>query len=131
VKGNQLSVLIVDDEKDAVDLLAYLINDVDGIRISGTALNTCDAKKLIKTEVPDLIFLDIEMPIQTGFDFAEELLKCRHCPAIVFVTAYNHYEEESRKYQPFDFLTKPISRKRLENTIRRFENQKNAERAFE
>lgn len=129
MKGNQLSVLIVDDEKDAVDLLVYLVRDVAGIRITGTALDTCEAKKIMSIEVPDLVFLDIEMPNETGFDFAEELLKSKQCPAIVFVTAYNHYEKQARKYQPFDFLTKPINRQRLENTIRRFENQQKAERA--
>lgn len=112
----RLNALIVDDEKLAREELINLLSVYDTINVVGEAANAKAALKQIEELHPDVIFLDIQMPGETGLVFAEKV------PSeikIVFVTAYDEYAIRAFEINALDYLTKPIYPVRLETTIGR------------
>ena len=88
-----LNTLIVDDEPAAIEGLRLRLQAFAEIRVVGEATNVAEALRLIQQLTPALIFLDIEMPEQTGFDLIRQL-QPEQCPAIVFVTAFHQHAVE-------------------------------------
>ena len=74
---------------------------------------------------PDIVFLDIDMPVKTGFDLVEELRQYNVSPTIVFVTAFNEYAIEAIKHSAFDYLVKPVDIDDLQETLSRYNAEKN------
>jgi len=100
--------IIVDDEARSRRLLHALCEEYcDGLEIIGLADSVSEAKKLIAQEMPDLVFLDIRMPVESGFellnfynnDFSFE---------VIFTTAYDEYAVEAFQFSAIDYLLKPI-----------------------
>ncbi|HKL02763.1 MAG TPA: response regulator, partial [Cryomorphaceae bacterium] len=83
-----MKTLIIDDERLARQELRNLLSNYDEIEVIGECANADEARKAIEEERPDLIFLDIQMPGETGFDLLETL---DYVPKVVFVTAYDEY----------------------------------------
>ena len=119
-----IKTVLVDDEKDAIDLLAQLLQDFPEIRVVGTAFDSRDAYKLILNEEPDLVFLDIQLPRETGLDLAEKLKDLTQCPAIIFVTAYDQYAISAIKQAALDYILKPVDRTKLKEAITRYKTLK-------
>jgi two-component system LytT family response regulator/two-component system response regulator AlgR len=67
----------------------------------------------------DALFLDIQMPGATGLEVAAELAECRHCPPVVFVTAYSEHAVRAFEAAAVDYILKPISAERLAKTLAR------------
>ena len=102
--------LIIEDEKDAQNLLSKLINEycVD-VELVGIASNIKDGQILIEKEHPDILFLDIQLGHENGFDLLD-ILKNRPFK-IVFTTAFEQYALKAFKYDATDYLLKPYSPK--------------------
>ncbi len=101
-----LSTIIVDDEKFSNANLSNLITTYcPVIKIIDTANNAALAIQKINSLKPDVVFLDVNMPQQTGFDV---LNKLTHTPLIVFVTAHEKHALRAMKVCAVDFLLKPI-----------------------
>jgi two-component system LytT family response regulator len=100
--------IIVDDEARSRRLLHALCKEYcEGLEIIGLANSVSEAKKLIAKEEPDLVFLDIRMPIESGF----ELLKFYNNDfsfEVIFTTAYDEYAVEAFQFAAIDYLLKPI-----------------------
>ena len=100
--------IIVDDEARSRRLLqALCMGYCDGLEIIGLAASVSEAKKLIAQEMPDVVFLDIRMPIESGF----ELLKFYDNDfsfEVIFTTAYDGYAIEAFRFSAIDYLLKPI-----------------------
>jgi two-component system LytT family response regulator len=75
---------------------------------------------------PDLVFLDIRMPIKTGFDLVSELRNLNLDPVIVFVTAYDEYAIQAFKVTAFDYLLKPVDPDALADTLNRYSGSRAA-----
>lgn len=121
-----ITALIVDDEQDARDGLERLINnEIPEINIIGKSENAQNALEMIIDKQPDLLFLDIQMPVNDGFWLAEKLSKLNNSTCIIFVTAYDEYAIEAFKHAAFDFITKPIIPATLKKTVTRFLENKN------
>jgi len=84
-----LKVLIVDDEADARKALRVILAEFNQVQIIGDTENLTEALKLIGTQTPDIVFLDIEMPEKSGLEFAREISDLKINTDIVFVTAHN------------------------------------------
>ncbi|WP_374165924.1 LytR/AlgR family response regulator transcription factor [Arcticibacter sp. MXS-1] len=111
--------LIIDDEELARLRLRRLLSAYhDLIEIVGEAVNGQDGLEKIEQLKPDLIFLDIEMPVYNGF---EMLAKLNNPPQVIFTTAYDHYAIKAFEEDSVDYLLKPVEPERLEITIRRLE----------
>lgn len=115
-----ISALIVDDEAINIsNLQALLKRYCPQLSVVATALNAEAAKAMILEHQPEVVFLDIEMPGQNGF----ELLKSLPNPQfdVVFVTAYDAYGIMAVKFSALDYLLKPINISELKLTVERIE----------
>ncbi len=106
--------ILIDDELLARQRLTRLLQPYDDIRIIAEADNGQSGLELIEQHQPDLVFLDIEMPVLTGL---EMLAKLKTQPRIVFTTAYDQYAIQAFEQNSIDYLLKPIEKERLEKTI--------------
>ncbi|WP_082971856.1 LytR/AlgR family response regulator transcription factor [Rheinheimera sp. SA_1] len=113
-----LNTVIVDDEPAAIEGLRIRLQTFPEVRVIGEATSVAEALTLINTLSPDLIFLDIEMPEQTGFDLIRQL-QPEQCPAIVFVTAFHQHAVKAFEVRALDYLLKPVKQQRLAETIGR------------
>lgn len=114
----RLNTLIVDDEPAAIEGLLLRLQAFPQIRVIGEAGSVAEAMILINTFTPDLIFLDIEMPEQSGFDLIRQL-QPEHYPAIVFVTAFHQHAVKAFEVRALDYLLKPVKSERLADAIAR------------
>lgn len=101
-----IQCIIIDDEPLAIAVIKSHVAQVPDLKLVATFQNPVEAFEILKAESIDLIFLDIEMPLLTGIDFAKEL---QGAPKIIFTTAYRHYAIESYELDVIDYLLKPIS----------------------
>lgn len=109
-----MNCIIIDDEPLARDEMMALVGEVSKLEILGTFSNAHLALEYLKGHSVDLIFLDIQMPMVTGLEFA------RRIPGqslIVFTTAYPQYALKSYELDAIDYLLKPIEKTRLEKAI--------------
>lgn len=114
----QLKTLLVDDEYSAIEGLAIRLEAFPQIAIVGYARNVKQALEIISHTEPDLIFLDIEMPGQSGFELIKQL-QPEICPAIIFVTAFHQYAVKAFEVRALDYLLKPVKKERLAEAIAR------------
>jgi DNA-binding NarL/FixJ family response regulator len=111
-----MRALIVDDERLARNELRCLLGRHPEIEIVGEAANAPQARQALEDLEPDLLFLDVQMPGETGFD----LLASLDCvPLVVFTTAYDEYALRAFEVNALDYLVKPIESGRLAATVRR------------
>ncbi|AZA55199.1 LytR/AlgR family response regulator transcription factor [Chryseobacterium sp. G0201] len=109
-----MKCIIVDDEPLARQEMQALINDVSDLEIIGSFSNAPAALKFLKINSVDLIFLDIEMPMVTGLEFASQLSEDT---LVIFTTAYPKYALESYELDAIDYLLKPIDKFRVQKAI--------------
>lgn len=128
--NNSIKVLVIDDESLARDLIIELLKDFDDFQIIGECSDGLDAVKTIEKLRPDLIFLDVQMPMLNGLEVLERL-KDSYLPEIIFVTAYDNYAIRAFDFHAIDYLLKPISRNRFEQAVQhakeRISQQNNSE----
>jgi len=115
-----LRVLIVDDEQLARDELRYQLEQLGDVEIVAHAGNGLEALAAAERHLPDLIFLDIQMPGLGGFEVARRLLERQdEAPALIFVTAFDQYAIEAFEVNAVDYLLKPVEGSRLEQALER------------
>jgi two-component system LytT family response regulator len=113
-----LKVVIIDDEPDAVSLLQMqLAKHCPQINSVSTYTNPLTALEDIEILKPDLLFLDIEMPLMNGFEVLQKLMPFNF--AIIFITAYNSYAIKAFKFNALDYLVKPIDTNDLVEAVMR------------
>lgn len=114
------SVLIVDDEPLAQDILETYILKIPELQVAGKCKNVIEAYNFIQKEKPDLILLDINMPEISGIDFLKGLADR---PAVIFTTAYAEYALDGFDLNAVDYLLKPFSFPRFLQAIQKFITQ--------
>ena len=114
---NDVKAVIADDEAALRQFLRARLSEVwPELVICGEAKNGREALDLIERHRPHIAFLDIKMPGLTGMEVASKIAgACR----VVFVTAYDEYAVEAFEKEAVDYLLKPVSRERLERTVKR------------
>ena len=118
-----IKALIVDDEQASIDLLKWLIGEYcPDITAVNSARSVQDALPLIKTIKPDIVFLDIQMPHQSGFDL---LINIDHWNfEVIFTTAYNEFAIQAIRFSALDYLLKPIDESELKKAVERYKVKK-------
>jgi DNA-binding LytR/AlgR family response regulator len=111
-----LRVLVVDDEPLARTRLKRLLGDIERVEVVGEAGSVPEAAPLVDRLTPDLVLLDVQMPGEDGFAL---LSRIRHRPAVVFVTAFDHYAVRAFEEHAVDYLLKPFRPDRLAAAIDR------------
>ncbi len=120
-----LRAIIVDDERLARVNLKKLLESHPGITIIGEAGSCNQAVEVIRELKPDLIFLDIQLGGETGFDLLE--LIDSSIP-VIFVTAYDEYAVHAFEVNAADYLLKPVSPERLKISVERIMNNKTGQK---
>lgn len=113
-------VLIVDDERLARKDLLSMLAAFPEIEPVGEAEDVPTAIKAIKKLNPDIVFLDIQMPGQSGFDLVEQV---DFSGRIIFVTAYDEYALRAFEINALDYLMKPVTTDRLKKSLERIEKE--------
>ena len=120
-----ITALIIDDEESAVNVVRLLLQKyVEGVDEIYTAIGAEEGIKAINNYKPQLIFLDVEMPLINGFQLVEQFPG--HSFEIIFITAYDHYAIKAIKYSALDYLLKPIDTDELKAAVQRFLQKKNS-----
>jgi DNA-binding LytR/AlgR family response regulator len=119
-----IRALIAEDEPILAAVLAQTLQRLwPGLEIAGTAPNGLAAVEQALALRPDILFLDIRMPGQTGLEAAEELAErwdaAQPFPEVVFVTAYDDYALKAFEQAAADYVLKPVSEERLRKTVER------------
>jgi len=114
-----LRVLVIDDERPALDELSFLLERDP--RVSGvlTTDSATEALRLLHDLEVDAVFLDIQMPGLTGLELAQVLARFKTPPPIVFVTAHEEHAVEAFDLRAVDYVLKPVREERLAEAVRR------------
>ena len=113
-----IRTILVDDEPLAIQGLRLRLEKHDDVEIVETCSNGREAIRAIKTNKPDLVFLDIQMPGFDGFSVIQGLMEVEP-PLFVFVTAYTDHAIRAFEAQAVDYLMKPVEEDRLADTLER------------
>jgi DNA-binding LytR/AlgR family response regulator len=114
-----LRVLAVDDERNALEDLAWMLDASELVADVDTAGSGNEAMQKVGTTAYDAIFLDVRMPGLDGVGLGRVLRRFAHPPALVFVTAYESAAVDAFELRAADYLMKPVGRARLEEALRR------------
>ncbi len=113
---NRLRILIVDDERLARQHLRGLLAPHAAIKIVGEASGVSEAIPLLEEERPEVVFLDISMPPESGFDLLPSLPSATR---VVFVSAHSSHAVRAFEENALDYLLKPVTPERLAVTMKR------------
>ncbi|MDP2131337.1 MAG: LytTR family DNA-binding domain-containing protein [Erythrobacter sp.] len=113
-----IRTILVDDEKLAIQGLQLRLAAFDDVEIIDTCANGREAIRKIKTQKPDLVFLDIQMPGFDGFSVVKGVMEIEP-PLFVFVTAYEEHAIRAFEANAVNYLMKPVDEQRLADTIER------------
>ena len=112
-----MRAIIVDDEPPARNLIGeYLREDFPDIEVAAVCKNGREAIEAVNEQVPDLLFLDVQMPGLSGLDVLERI---ETLPHVIFSTAYDEYAIKAFDAGAVDYLLKPYSRARFQKAVRR------------
>lgn len=112
-----LKLLIADDEAPARNRLRDLLADIAQLKVVAEAKNGKETLELVDEHQPDVVLLDIRMPLMDGIEAAQHLQKMATPPAVIFTTAYDSYAMQAFDMNAVDYLLKPIRLERLQTAI--------------
>lgn len=113
---SEIKAIIVDDEQHCIDALQTMLQKkCPGVNVIGSAKSVREAKELVDELQPDLVFLDVEMPYQNGFELLKLFEKVFF--DVIFTTAYEQYALKAIKFNALDYLLKPFSVKELQDAL--------------
>jgi two-component system LytT family response regulator len=113
-----IKAVIVDDEALARDAIRLRLKGEPDIEVVGEASDGADAVDLLRRIRPDLLFLDVQMPVMDGFEVIENV-PSDQLPIVVFVTAYDRYALKAFETHALDYLLKPFTASRFHDAIDR------------
>ncbi len=116
-----IRLLLVDDEPQVCAAMGELLTSYPAFRVVGEAHSREEALNLLEKQGAEAVFTDIQMDGGSGFELAEEIHARSPETLVVFLTGYANFALEGYVYGPVDFLVKPVSPERLEQTLARIE----------
>ncbi len=122
-----LRTLIVDDEPIARKILREELELMPDVEVVGEADNGSTALEEIAKYQPDLVLLDLQMPVMGGFEVVRNLTGGKHMPVIIIVTAYDKFALQAFEAGAIDYLLKPIRHDRLAHAVERASRLTNTE----
>ncbi|MFC4598801.1 response regulator [Cohnella hongkongensis] len=114
-----MKVLLIDDEQAMLTALSQLLSRIEGVEIVGMVRSRAEAVAFVAKHIVDLAFIDIKIAEDSGLTLALELRKMNAELDIVFVTSHKEFALDAFHAYPLDYIVKPISKKRLEETVAR------------
>lgn len=121
---DKYTAVLIDDEFHSTELLEEIINaHVPNLSVVAKFNNAKDAANYIPKNMPDIIFLDIEMPGMNGFELIDALGD--DIPDVIFITAYDRFAIKAIKFSAFDYILKPVDIEELKTTVTKWVEYKN------
>lgn len=115
----KLKVLIADDDEGMRLILRKIVSRAEGYEIAGEAEDGQAALRLYEAVRPDVVFLDVEMPVVNGVECAKRIADINPKTLIIFATAHEEYMPEAFSVYAFDYVVKPFKAERLLKTLER------------
>lgn len=119
-----IKIAAVDDEYHALERLERMIAGFDDLTLCGTFTSGKELLAFLQTEKVDAVFLDIEMPETDGISLTERILELNPDAEAIFVTAFNQYAADAFEVNAVDYILKPISQVRFQQSIERLKKRK-------
>lgn len=120
--------LIVDDEELARELLRSMLDEHTSVEVVAEYADGESALRGIRQHDPDLVFLDVQMPVMTGIEMLQHM-DPEEIPAVIFVTAYDQFALRAFEVNAVDYLLKPFDEERLDEAVSRMNQRKAGELA--
>lgn len=118
-----ITAIIIDDERKCISLLSKILEkNFPDVAVIATSQNASEGLKLLQHSQPDILFLDIEMPVKNGFELLSSLGEIKF--DVIFTTAYNQYAIKAIHLSALDYLLKPIDEEELRQTLERYRQKK-------
>ena len=117
--ADRLRVLVVDDERPALEELAFLLGRDDRVGEVRTCLSATEALRMLQEDPVDALMVDVQMPGFNGLELAAVLSRFKEPPPVVFVTAHLEHAVEAFELNAVDYLLKPVREERLREAVRR------------
>jgi DNA-binding LytR/AlgR family response regulator len=114
-----LRVLVVDDERPALDELAWLLERDDRIGTVTATASAAEALRVLQEGGVDAVFTDIRMPGLNGLELARVLARFKAPPLVVFITAHDEHAVDAFELNAVDYVLKPVREDRLAEAVRR------------
>jgi two-component system LytT family response regulator len=121
-----LRALIVDDEIYSREEMEALLMETGAFTICGKCANAIEAMQAIQREKPDVLFLDVQMPVLNGFELLS-MIDEKVMPSVVFVTAHDEYALKAFEENALDYLLKPVEKERLVKTVEKLRKRSGGE----
>ncbi len=119
IQGDKMKVILLDDEKSMLIIMKKMLSKIKDIELVGSFQSPSEAYAYIKENKVDMAFVDINMQEENGLDFVRRVTAQYKEIAIFFLTAYKEYALEAYGMHAFDYIVKPITFERLENSIQK------------
>jgi two-component system, LytTR family, response regulator len=118
-----IKAILIDDEVHCLDTLSILISDYcPDVQVMEKCFSAKQGLAAVAKHEPDMVFLDIEMPVMNGFEFLEQFKEISF--AIIFTTGYDQYAIKAIRFSALDYLLKPIDPKELVSAVHKVQTQK-------
>jgi len=118
-----IRAVIVDDEPMAREYLKLVLSRVGSVEVLAQAEDAVECLDKVRTHNPDVVFLDIRLPDESGLNVAKALTELKKPPLIIFVTGYEEYALPAFEVAAVDYVTKPFSEERLQKTLERVKSR--------
>lgn len=118
------AILIDDDESNISSLKEKLARHCPQVRVVAASESAQEAIELIENIKPDIVFLDIEMPLMNGFTLLQQIENRNF--ELIFVTAYDHYAIKAIRFSALDYLVKPVEPAELKEAVERAVQKRNS-----
>ena len=112
-----IKAIVVDDEPYCCETITTLLEDSPEMEVVAVCYNATDALSAIKKYLPDVVFLDVEMPKMNAFEMLEQLPSVNF--EIIFTTSYDQYALKAIRFSAIDYLLKPIDSEELQNAVQK------------
>jgi two-component system, LytTR family, response regulator len=118
-----IKAILIDDEVHCLDTLNMLLSDhCPDVQVIEQCVLAKKGLEAIEKLKPDLVFLDIEMPVMNGFELLEQLLTISF--PIIFTTSYDQYAIKAIRFSALDYLLKPIDPKELISAVKKVQEER-------
>jgi two-component system LytT family response regulator len=119
---NELKVLIADDDEGMRLVLKKVLQKTEGFNLIGEAADGESALRLFEEYRPQLVFLDVEMPVMDGMECARRITDIAPETRIIFATAHGEYMPDAFEVYAFDYIVKPFRLERISQSLERIRN---------